>query len=121
MRKVIEVHSQKKKVNVVIKKGDSVEVVRGNDRGRRGKVLRVLPREGQAIVEGINMVKKHTRPTRDNPQGGMMDKENPVRISNLRLICSRCNQPTKIRRTTIPESRFRVRVCKKCGEIIDKV
>ncbi|HOQ67163.1 MAG TPA: 50S ribosomal protein L24 [Candidatus Atribacteria bacterium] len=121
MRKVIKVENQKKKVNVVIKKGDLVEVVRGNDRGKRGKVLKVFPREGQAVVEGVNMVKKHARPTQDNPQGGIMDKEGPVRISNLRLICSRCNQPTKIRRTAIPESRSRVRVCKKCGEIIDKV
>jgi len=73
------------------------------------------------VVEGINIVKKHTRPTQDNPQGGIINRENPVKISNLRLICSRCNQPTKIRRVKVAESRSRVRVCKKCGEIIDKV
>ena len=89
--------SREKKASVAIKKGDSVEIVRGKNRGKRGKVLKVFPREGKVVVEGINIVKKHTRPTQDNPQGGIINRENPVNISNLRLICSRCNQPTKIR------------------------
>jgi large subunit ribosomal protein L24 len=104
-----------------IKKGDLVEVIHGKDRGKRGKVLTVLLQDGKAVVEGINMVKKHTRPTQKNPQGGIIDQENPVRISNLRLVCSRCNQVTRIKRTRVADARFRVRVCKKCGEIIDKV
>lgn len=110
-----------KRVKVPIKKGDLVEVVHGKDKGKRGKVLSVFPREGKVIVEGVNMVKKHTRPTQDNPQGGIIERENPIRISNVRLVCSRCGQKTRIKRVRIPDSRFRVRVCKKCGEIIDKV
>jgi len=121
MRKVVKMESQDKKVSAVIKKGDVVEVVRGRNRGKRGKVLKVFPRKGEAVVEGVNMVKKHARPTQDNPQGGIMTRENPIRVSNLRLVCSRCNQLTKIQRTKVAESHFRVRVCKKCGEIIDKV
>ena len=121
MRTVVKMEKQEERVSVVIKKGDVVEVVRGKNRGKRGKVLRVFPGKGEAVVEGINMVKKHTRPTQDNPQGGIITRENPIKISNLRLVCSRCNQLTKIRRAKVAESHFRVRVCKKCGEIIDKV
>jgi large subunit ribosomal protein L24 len=108
-------------VKVPLKKGDLVEVIRGKDKGKRGKILSIFPQDGKAIVEGVNMVKKHTRPTQDNPQGGIIEKENPLRISNLRLVCSRCSQLTRIRRERVSGSDFRVRICKKCGEIIDKV
>ncbi|MGQ9473301.1 MAG: 50S ribosomal protein L24 [Candidatus Caldatribacteriaceae bacterium] len=104
-----------------IKKGDLVEIIHGKDRGKRGKVLTVLLQDGKAVVEGISMVKKHVRPTQKNPQGGIVDQENPVRISNLRLVCSRCSRLTRIRRTKIANAKFRVRICTKCGEIIDKV
>lgn len=104
-----------------IKKGDLVEIIHGKDRGKRGKVLTVLLQDGKAVVEGINMVKKHVRPTQKNPQGGIIDQENPVRISNLRLVCSRCSQLTRIRRVKMGDAKFRVRICTKCGEIIDKV
>jgi len=104
-----------------IKKGDTVEVIHGKDRGKRGKVLTLLPQDGKVVVEGMNMVKKHVRPTQKNPQGGIIDQENPIRISNVRLVCSRCNQLTRIKRTKVADSKFRVRVCTKCGEIIDKV
>ncbi len=106
---------------VSIKKGDTVEVVHGKDRGKRGKVLTVFRQDDKAIVEGVNMVKKHTRATQDNPQGGIIEKENPLRISNLRLICPRCNNITRVRRDTVKGSKFRNRYCKKCQEIIDKV
>lgn len=109
------------RVKVPVKKGDLVEIVRGKDRGKRGKVLKVFPQDGKVVVEGVNMVKKHTRPTQENPQGGIIERENPVGLSKVRLVCSRCGQLTRIRRIAIPDSRFRVRVCKKCGEIVDKV
>jgi len=109
------------RVKVPIRKGDLVEVVHGKDRGKRGKVLKVFPQDGKVVVEGVNMVKKHTRPTQENPQGGIIERENPVRLSNVRLVCSRCGQLTRIKRVVMPNSRFRVRVCKKCGEIVDKV
>lgn len=110
-----------RRVKAPVKKGDLVEVVHGKDKGKRGKVLSVLPQDGKVIVEGINMVKKHTRPTRENPQGGIIERENPVWLSSVRLVCSRCGEKTRIKRVKMPDSRFRVRVCKKCGEIIDKV
>ena len=109
------------KVKVPIKKGDTVEVVHGKDKGKRGKVLTVLLSDQKAVVEGINLVKKHTRATQQNPQGGIITKENPMRISNLRLVCSRCSKLTKVKRSTVSDSRYRVRICKKCNEIIDKV
>jgi len=112
---------EKNNLKVPIKKGDTVEIIHGKDKGKRGKVLTVLLTDQKALVEGINLVKKHTRATQQNPQGGVIHKENPMRISNLRLICSRCNQLTKIKRSTVSDSEYRVRLCKKCGEIIDKV
>ena len=112
---------KKENLKVPIKKGDTVVVVHGKDKGKRGKVLTVLRTDQKAVVEGINLVKKHTRATQENPQGGIITKENPMRISNLRLVCSRCNQLTKIKRSTVSDSEYRVRICKKCSEIIDKV
>lgn len=112
---------KKENIKVSVKKGDTVEVIHGRDKGKRGKVLTVLRADQKAVVEGINLVKKHTRATQDNPQGGIITKESPMRISNLRLVCSRCNELTKIKRSTIADSEYRVRICKKCREIIDKV
>ncbi|MCX6090898.1 MAG: 50S ribosomal protein L24 [Atribacterota bacterium] len=106
---------------VPIKKGDTVEVIHGKDDKKRGKVLTVILQDQKAVVEGMNMVKKHTRATQGNPQGGIISKENPIWISNLRLVCSRCNQLTKVKRSTVSGSDYRVRICTKCGEIIDKV
>ncbi len=105
---------------VPIKKGDTVEVVHGKDRGKRGKVLTIFLQDEKAIVEGVNMVKKHTRATQDNPQGGIIEKENPLRITNLRLICPRCNNITRVKRDAMQGSKYRNRYCKKCQEIIDK-
>ncbi len=112
---------EKNNLKATIKKDDTVEVSHGKDKGKRGKVLTVLLTDQKAVVEGVNLVKKHTRATQQNPQGGIINKENPMRISNLRLVCSRCNQLTKIKRSAISDSKYRVRICKKCGEIIDKV
>ncbi|HSV32297.1 MAG TPA: 50S ribosomal protein L24 [Atribacteraceae bacterium] len=104
-----------------IKKGDKVIVIHGKNRGKNGKVLTVDRKGERAVVERINMVKKHTRATQQNPQGGIIEKENPIRLSNLRLICPRCNDLTRVKRTVISGSDFRVRTCHKCREIIDKV
>ncbi len=73
---------------VKIKKGDKVEVITGKDRGKKGKVLKVLPQDRRIIVEGINLIKKHTKPTQKNPQGGIVEKEAPLEISNLFLNSS---------------------------------
>ena len=100
-----------------IKKDDKVLVIAGKDRGKVGKVLRVLPDKGRVVVEKINMVKRHTRPSA-NSQGGILEKEAPIHISNVMLVCDKCGKPTRVGRRQLPEGR-RVRFCKKCGEQLD--
>lgn len=103
-----------------IKKGDLVLIISGKDKGRKGKVLNVLPKEDKVIVEGINMVKRHTRPTPKNRQGGIVEKPAPIYKCKVLLVCPRCNQPTRIAHSIL-ESGQKVRICKKCKEIIDRV
>jgi large subunit ribosomal protein L24 len=102
-----------------IVKSDNVLVLSGNDRGKTGKVLKIFPDKGRAVVEGINLIKKHTKPTQELPQGGIVEKEGPINISNLKVICPKCNHPTRIG-IKILEDKSKVRYCKntKCGEII---
>ncbi len=102
-----------------IRKGDRVLVLSGKDRGKKSKVLRVLPRERRVVVEDVNMVKKHTRPTREMMQGGIIDQEAPIHVSNVMLICRHCGQPSRTG-TKILEGNRRVRLCKKCQEIVDR-
>lgn len=101
-----------------IKKNDEVLVIAGDERGTRAKVLRVLPTEGKAIVERVNMIKRHTRP---NPakqiQGGILEREAPMQISNLMLICTDCSKPTRVSRKRL-EDGTGARVCKRCGATI---
>jgi large subunit ribosomal protein L24 len=100
-----------------LRKGDKVMVIAGKDRGKSGKILRSFPRENRVLVEGVNIVKRHTRPTQKNPQGGIVERESPIHISNVMLVCPRCNQPTRVGRKITPEGKLRV--CKKCGEEIE--
>lgn len=100
-----------------IKKNDSVTVLAGKDRGKKGKVLSVLAARDKAIVEGINLVKKHMRPTRENPKGGIIAVEKPIQISNIMLLCPRCNKRTKIGKKKLSDG-TKKRVCKKCQEIL---
>ncbi len=103
-----------------IKKGDLVLVIAGKDKGKRGKVISVLPKEEKIIIEGINMVKRHTRPTPKNRKGGIIEKPAPLYKCKVMLICPRCNQSTRVKYSLL-ESGQRVRMCKKCNEIIDQV
>lgn len=103
-----------------IKKGDLVLVIAGKDKGKKGKVISVLPKENKVIVEGINIVKKHMRPTPKNRQGGIIEKPAPLYRCKVMLVCPRCNQPTRIK-NSILETGQKVRVCKKCNEVIDSV
>ena len=105
---------------IAFKKDDKVTIIIGEDKGKMGKIVRIFPRKMQVIVEGVNFLKKHSKPTQKSPQGGIIKQEGVLHISNIRLICNKCNKPTAIRRERIKEGK-RVRVCKKCGEIIDKV
>ncbi len=103
---------------VKVKKGDRVEVIAGKDRGKVGKVLRVFPAEGRLIVEKVNIIKKHSRPTQKNPQGGIVEMEAPLSVSNVMLLCPRCNKKTRVGKTVLANG-TRVRICKKCGSEID--
>nr|WP_134642957.1 50S ribosomal protein L24 [Ammonifex thiophilus] len=101
-----------------VKKGDTVLVLTGKDAGKKGKVLRVIPEEQRVIVEKVNIVKRHMRPTRQFPQGGIIEKEAPIHASNVMLVCPKCSRPTRIGHRILPEGK-KSRVCKKCGELID--
>jgi large subunit ribosomal protein L24 len=101
-----------------IRKNDNVEVVSGKEKGRRGRVLRVLPKTNRLMVENVNMAKKHTRPSNDNPQGGVVKKELTLHISNVMIVCNKCDEPRRIGHKVINESN-KVRVCRKCGEMLE--
>lgn len=102
-----------------IKKGDTVVVIAGKDKGKKGKVLSVFPKKERLIVENINMATKHVRPTRQIQQGGIVHQEAPIHISNVMLLCKKCNKPTRIGMKMLDDG-TKVRVCKKCGEDLDK-
>jgi large subunit ribosomal protein L24 len=100
---------------VSVKKNDQVLVTTGKDRGARGRVLRVLATEGKAIVERVNMIKRHTRPNPNKGiQGGILEREAPIQISNLKVICPECGKPSRMGRRRLEDGRG-VRVCKNCG------
>ncbi len=100
-----------------IHKSDRVIVLAGDDRGKEGVVLKVNVEKSQAIVEGVNFVKRHQKPTRTAPQGGILEKESPVKMSNLMVICQKCNAGVKTKTMTLSDGN-KVRACKKCGEMI---
>ncbi len=101
-----------------IKKGDTVTVITGKDAGKRGKVLRVIPDDNRLVVEGINKAKKHQKPSRSLPQGGILQIESPLNASNVMLLCSKCNKPTRAAKKFLDNDQ-KVRVCKHCGEVLD--
>lgn len=103
---------------VHVKKGDTVMVIAGKDKGKIGKVIRVIPAKRRVVVEGVNIVKKHMRPNPKNQQGGIIEMEAPLDSSNVMLVCTKCGRPTRIARRFL-EDGTKVRACKKCGEIID--
>ncbi|PLX87938.1 MAG: 50S ribosomal protein L24 [Desulfuromonas sp.] len=102
-----------------VKKNDMVKIIAGKEKGKTGKVLRVFPAKGRVVVESLNIVKRHTRPTQLNPEGGIIEKEAPLSISNVMLVCGSCNEParTGVRRL---DDGSKARYCKKCNEIVDK-
>lgn len=101
-----------------VKKGDLVMVITGKSAGKKGKVLEVIPKDNKVVVEGANIVKRHTRPTQKLPQGGIIEKEAPMNSSNVMIFCSKCNAPRRINKDT--SGNKKVRVCNKCGEVFDK-
>jgi len=105
--------------SVHVRKGDTVAVITGRERGKRGKVLRVSPEKGRVLVEHVNMVKKHQRPTQRLRQGGIIEREGALALSNVLLVCGRCDKPSRTGIKVLADGR-KARVCKRCGESVDK-
>lgn len=106
------------KNKVHVKKGDTVLVIAGKDAGKKGKVLKVIPDKQKVVVEGVNRVKKHQRPTRALPQGGILRIEAPLHASNVMFVCDKCSRPTRLGHKVLANGE-KVRFCKKCGEVLD--
>ncbi|HEY2996334.1 MAG TPA: 50S ribosomal protein L24 [Methylomirabilota bacterium] len=102
-----------------VRRGDTVGVITGRERGKRGKVLRVLTDKGRVIVEHVNMIKRHQRPTQKLRQGGIIEREGALALSNVLPICSRCDKPSRTGVKALADGR-KIRICKRCGEAIDK-
>jgi large subunit ribosomal protein L24 len=102
-----------------IKKGDTVTVISGKDKGVTSSVMRAVPESRKVVVEKVGVVKKAQRPTRDNPQGGLISIERPVHVSTVMLVCPKCNKPTRVSLRVGDDKKKKVRVCKKCGKEID--
>ena len=104
---------------VHVKKGDTVLVIAGRDRGKKGKVLRVFPAKNSVLVEGVDLVKRHMRPTPELQQGGIFSREAPLNASNVQLVCNRCHEAARTGKKLLADGRS-VRYCRRCGETLDK-
>ena len=103
-----------------IRRNDTVIVITGKDRGKRGRVLKVLPEKNRLIVEGVNMIKRHTKPNPGkNIQGGIVEREASVHASNVQLVCPECGAHTRIGHKVLGDGR-KVRICRKCEGVVDK-
>ena len=102
-----------------IKKEDTVLVIAGKERGKRGRVLSVMPGKSSLIIEKINIIRRHMKPSRKYAQGGIIEKEAPVHMSNVILVCPKCNKSTRIA-NFVMENGKKVRSCKKCKEVVDQ-
>jgi len=100
-----------------IRVNDTVAVVAGKEKGKRGRVLRVLAGEDRVIVEKVNFVKRHTKPSQKHRQGGSVEKEGPIHRSNVQLVCKKCNKPSRLR-TLVGAGGEKSRACARCGEVI---
>jgi large subunit ribosomal protein L24 len=100
-----------------VRTGDTVMVISGKSKGKKGKIVSVQPEKSRVIVEDINVVKRHTKPTQKMPQGGIVEKEAPMHSSNVLLFCNKCNKATRISKKLLEDGK-KVRVCKKCGEVL---
>jgi len=103
-----------------IRRNDTVVVTAGKDRGKRGRVLKVVPDRNRVVVEGVNFIKRHTKP---NPQrqikGGVVEREASLHASNVQLVCPECSQPTRLGRRVLEDGR-KIRICRKCEGVVDK-
>jgi len=101
-----------------IRRNDTVVVIAGKDKGKRGKVRQSLPDENRVVVEGVNMVKRHMKPRGTAKQAGIIEREAPIHVSDVMILCGKCSRPARTS-TRIVEDGNKVRVCRRCGEMID--
>ena len=101
-----------------VRKNDTVLVIAGKDKGKKGKVRFAYPKDERVLVEGINFIKRHTRARKQVRQAGIIEREAPIYVSKIMLLCSRCNHPTRIGFHFLEDGR-KVRICRSCGEVID--
>jgi large subunit ribosomal protein L24 len=101
-----------------IRKNDTVTIIAGKDKGKSGKVRRVLPKENRVIVEGANMIKRHSRARRAARQAGIIELEAPIHASNVMLLCNKCGKPTRVGVRPLADNK-KVRICRSCNEVID--
>jgi len=102
-----------------VKKGDTVLVISGKDKGKKGKVLAVIPDKGRVVVEGVNVIKKHQKPTQKILQGGIINQEAPISSSKVMVFCTKGGHATRVGHRILADGR-KVRVCLECGEVLDK-
>jgi large subunit ribosomal protein L24 len=102
-----------------VRRGDTVGVISGKERGKRGKVLQVLRDSRRVVVEHLNMIKRHQRPTQKLRQGGIIEREGSFALSNVLLVCSRCDRPVRVGVRILNDGR-KARVCRRCGESVDR-
>ena len=102
-----------------IKKGDTVKVITGKEKGKTGRVLAVYPKRERLLVEKLNMVKRHMKPNQQFKQGGIVEKESSIHISNVMVMCGKCAKPVRIKHKLIEKKNSRI--CAKCGELLDMV
>ena len=103
-----------------IRKNDNVVVTTGKDRGKRGRVVRVVAEKNRVVVEGVNIMKRHTRANpQKNVKGGVVEREAPLHASNVQLVCPECGEPTRIGKKILGDGR-KVRICRKCEGVVDK-
>jgi len=105
-------------VSLGIKKNDTILIISGDEKNKKGRVLDVSPKKGKILVEKINIIKRHMKPSKKYTQGGIIEKEAPLHRSNVMLVCPKCDKTTRIE-YKILESGTKVRVCKKCREVLD--
>ena len=107
------------KAKLHVKKGDTVQVITGKERGKSGKILKAFPAKGRVIVEHLNMIKKHTKRRSQGQGGGIIEREGTIHVSNVMLVCPSCRKATRLGKKLL-EDGSKARICKKCGEVVDR-
>ena len=106
-------------MGLIIKKNDTVSVITGKEKGKKGRVISVDPARNRILIERINLIKRHMKPSKRYAQGGIIEKEAPLHVSNVMLVCPKCGKPTRIGNAILSDGK-KVRICKKCKEVIEQ-